>query len=126
MGKIGMKAILPVVVIVLILLLTINLCADDWKFKTLQYSYVVLDYADLFTTWKTLEIPNLREANPFAGWYFKRPLIGAVITFGANLAIYQLGKLLYKKSKTLAYIVVSTLVVFKTYAVIHNYRIANK
>ncbi len=120
-----MKAILKIIVIILILLFASTLYADDWKFKTLQYSYIMLDYADLFTTWKALENPSLRETNPFARWYFKRPLIGAAITFGANLAIYQLGKLLYKSNKTLAYITVGILVTVKTYVVIHNYKLIN-
>ena len=109
------------VAIVLILLCTTALHADT--FKALQFTYIGLDGADLYTTWKGLQMPNLRESNRLANWYFKQPVLTAAITVGMNLLIYTLGKALYKKNKTLAYITVGLLVAFKASAVIHNYRL---
>ncbi len=108
-------------VAILLILLSTTMYADT--FKALQFTYIGLDGADLYTTWKGLQMPNLRESNRLANWYFKMPVLAAAITVSMNLLIYTLGKALYKKNKTLAYITVGLLVAFKASAVIHNYRL---
>ena len=56
--------------------LSINTTKIDWKFTTLQYSFVTFDYADLYTTYRALRTGRFKEANPIARWYLERPAIG--------------------------------------------------
>ncbi len=92
----------------------------DWKFKTLQYSFITLDCLDLYTTYKKINTGRFRESNPIARWYLEKPIITTCVSIGANLGIYYGMKHVYKKNKTLAYIALGIFVFTKSYAVIHN------
>jgi len=105
-----------------LLLLPTGLIADNTIFKSLQISYVGMDYADVGITtcalWR-----GATEANPLTKWYANNPpLMIGLHTLG-NAFIVKLTSGLYKKNKTLAWVMIIGLNMVKAYVIYHNLRL---
>ena len=110
---------------ILLILLSINLFADDDLFKTFQLSYISLDYLDVTSTLYGVK-HGLIEMNPLAKWYIKNPPLTIVVHIVLNTAIIKLTDFLFEENKRLSWIVIISLNLIKTYIVYRNIKILGR
>jgi len=108
----------------LLVLLPTGLFANNTIFKSLQISYVGMDYADVgittYALWK-----GAKEANPLTKWYVNNPPLAIGLHTLGNALIVKWTGGLYKKNRMLAWIMIIGLNVVKAYVLYHNLRVVN-
>ena len=83
---------------------------------------LVLNAGDYFTTREALRYPGTMEGNPLLKGIVKSPFAFAAFKLGATaLSVYLLGSI-YKKNKTLGWIMSMVANSVLAYAVVNNYR----
>jgi len=92
------------------------------SFKALQFTYDVSLFADFTTTQIALHSQRYVEKNPLASLHVRSVPLSFVCYTGAAVAGDLLFPVLYRESKTLAYVLVAALVVVRGYAIYHNIR----
>ena len=112
-------------ILILLILSSLNLFADDDLFKTFQLSYVILDYLDICSTLYGIEI-GLIEANPLAKLYIKKPFLTFAVHVVLDLAIMKITDRLFNRSKKLAWAFIIGLNLVKGYILYRNIKILGR
>jgi len=94
-------------------------------FEVSALSLVALNIVDYFSTREALRYPGLQEGNPLLKNIVKDPTKFAVLKIGVVAASYISMKSLYKKNRTLAWVVSTASNVLMGYVVSNNVRLIN-
>lgn len=113
------------VIVLLIVLLLGNgvVSAKDLPYKTLEFSFVCGNITDAYLTRSLLKLPNYQEANWFAKFNYSsdtRAVISTVVVSVIQVLVFEK---LRKSNKTTGYILMSVLLLAKSYAVYNNYHL---
>jgi hypothetical protein len=81
---------------------------------------VALNIADYASTREALNYPGLRESNPLMTPFAKSPVAFAAVKIGTTALTYWCMKALFKKNKTVAWVLTTASNVFLSYAVANN------
>jgi hypothetical protein len=84
---------------------------------------VGLNIADYVSTREALKYPGLTETNPLMKPFVKSPAAFAAVKFGTTALSYWSMKALFKKNKTVAWIMTTASNVLLSYVVANNYRL---
>jgi len=84
---------------------------------------VGLNIADYVSTREALKYPGLTETNPLMKPFVKSPAAFAAIKFGTTALSYWSMKVLFKKNKTVAWVMTTASNVLLSYVVANNYRL---
>ena len=109
-------------IIILFILFSINLFADDDLFKAFQLSYIFLDSIDISSTLYGVKL-GLTETNPFGKLYIKDPLLTYAIHFVLDIAIIKFTDIIYKGNKRFSWVIIVGLNLIKSYVVYRNFKI---
>lgn len=96
---------------------------QDKIFKSLQISYSIFAYTDYTLTQVRLHQGKIKEGNPIAKLYIKKPVLCFAVTTASNLTIKWLSSEIYKKNKKVGYIAMIGLNLIKIYIIYHNIRL---
>lgn len=92
----------------------------DTLFTTSLIASSLLQAADYFTTIKALQHEGLREANPLMKPFVDKPYAFAALKAGIVTLNYVLMKNLYKRDKTMAWVISTVTNLAFSYVVAHN------
>jgi len=84
---------------------------------------VGLNVADYVSTREALKYPGLNETNPLMKPFVKSPAAFAAIKLGTTALSYWSMKALFKKNKTVAWVMTTASNVLLSYVVANNYRL---
>lgn len=84
---------------------------------------VGLNVADYISTREALKYPGLTETNPLMKPFVKNPAAFAAVKFGTTALSYWSMKALFKKNKTVAWIMTTASNALLSYVVANNYRL---
>jgi hypothetical protein len=84
---------------------------------------VGLNVADYFSTREALKYPGLAETNPLMKPFVKSPAAFAAIKFGTTALSYLSMKAIFKRNKTVAWIMTTTSNALLSYVVANNMRL---
>jgi len=84
---------------------------------------VGLNVADYFTTKEALKYPGMEETNPFMRPFVKSPAAFAAIKFGTTALTYVSFKTIFKRNKTVAWVMATATNCLLSYAVANNVRL---
>lgn len=87
---------------------------------------VGLNIADYFSTKEALKYPGLEETNPLMKPFVKSPAAFAAIKVGTTALSYWSMKSLFKKNKTMAWIMTTASNAILSYVVVNNMRLVHK
>jgi len=85
-----------------------------------------LNVADYFSTKEALKYPGLEETNPLMKPFVKSPAAFAAIKIGTTALSYWSMKSVFKKNKTMAWIMTTASNVLLSYVVVNNMRLVQK
>ncbi|HMA53740.1 MAG TPA: DUF5658 family protein [Acidobacteriota bacterium] len=83
---------------------------------------VGLNVADYFSTRQALKYPGLTETNPLMKPFVKSPAAFAAVKFGTTALSYLSMKAIFKRNKTVAWVMTTASNVLLSYVVANNYR----
>lgn len=89
-------------------------------------SLAALNVADYLSTCKALKYPGLREGNPLLKNITKNALVFAGVKLGVAVCDYLLLKKIYKKNKTLGWVLSTAANVAMSYVVANNMKMINR
>lgn len=95
-------------------------------FTTSLIASSLLQAADFFTTMKALQYESLREANPLMKPFVDKPYAFAAVKVGMVTLNYVLMKNLYKKDKTMAWVISAVTNFAFSYVVAHNLQMIDR
>ncbi len=81
-----------------------------------------LNVADYVSTRQALKYPGLIETNPLMRPFVKNPAAFAAVKFGTTALSYVSMKVLFKRNRTMAWIMTTASNVLLSYVVANNYR----
>jgi hypothetical protein len=84
---------------------------------------VGLNVADYFATKKALKYPGMEETNPFMRPFVKSPVAFAAIKFGTTALTYVSFKAIFKRNKTVAWVMTTATNCLLSYVVANNVRL---
>jgi hypothetical protein len=84
---------------------------------------VGLNVADYVSTREALKYPGLNETNPLMKPFVKSPAAFAAVKLGTTALSYWSMKALFKKNKTVAWVMTTASNVLLSYVVANNYRL---
>ncbi|MGZ5468602.1 MAG: DUF5658 family protein [Candidatus Aminicenantales bacterium] len=84
---------------------------------------VGLNVADYVSTRKALKYPGLSEINPLMKPFIKSPAAFAAVKFGTTALSYLSMRALFKRNKTVAWVMTTAGNVLLSYVVANNYRL---
>ncbi|MCK7491935.1 MAG: DUF5658 family protein [Comamonadaceae bacterium] len=84
---------------------------------------VGLNVADYISTKEALKYPGLTETNPLMKPFVKSPAAFAAIKLGTTALSYWSMKVLFKKNRTMAWIMTTASNALLSYVVANNYRL---
>jgi len=84
---------------------------------------VGLNVADYVSTRQALKYPGLSETNPLMKPFVKSPAVFAAVKFGTTALSYLSMKAIFKKNRTVAWIMTTASNVLLSYVVANNYRL---
>ena len=84
---------------------------------------VGLNVADYFSTRQALKYPGLAETNPLMKPFVKSPAAFAAVKLGTTALSYLSMKAIFKRSKTVAWVMTTASNVLLSYVVANNYRL---
>jgi hypothetical protein len=82
-----------------------------------------LNVADYLSTREALKYPGLTETNPLMKPFVKNPTAFAAIKFGTTALTYLSMKAIFKRNKTVAWVMTTASNVLLSYVVANNYRL---
>jgi hypothetical protein len=94
--------------------------AEKTMFDVNLIALVALNAADYFSTRQALKYPGLREANPLLQPFVKSPAAFAAIKIGTTALTCWSMKALFKKNRTVAWILTTASNVLTSYVVASN------
>lgn len=94
----------------------------DSLFFSLKVNYSAMSWADFSLTTVALNRYNVTEANPIARWYVEKPGLAVSFLLIHDISVHVFGDWLYKKNKTIAYIVLGVLTLARAYVMYQNIR----
>ena len=92
-------------------------------FKVVLFTLAAGTMADYAITTHALSTGMFAEGNKLASWYVGKPAIAVPIILGITAASSAALYGLYKKNKTVAYILAGTLFLVRGYVIYHNLRL---
>lgn len=101
----------------------------NWEnnlFDATLIAHAALNIADYFSTREALKYPGLQEGNPLMKPFVKNDLLFAAVKIGITTGNHFLLKNIYKKNKTLGWIISLTSSFLLSYVVVHNYNLIEK
>jgi hypothetical protein len=87
---------------------------------------VGLNVADYFSTKEALKYPGLEETNPLMKPFVKSPTAFAAIKIGTTALSYWSMKSLFKKNRTMAWIMTTASNALLSYVVVNNMRLVQR
>ena len=84
---------------------------------------VGLNVADYFSTRQALKYPGLTETNPLMRPFVKSPAAFAAVKFGTTALSYLSMKAIFKRNKTVAWVLTTASNVLLSYVVANNFRL---
>jgi len=84
---------------------------------------VGLNVADYFSTREALKYPGLAETNPLMKPFVKNPAVFAAVKFGTTALSYWSMKVIFKRNKTVAWIMTTASNALLSYVVANNLRL---
>ena len=84
---------------------------------------VGLNVADYFSTREALKHPGLTETNPLMKPFVKNPAVFAAVKFGTTALSYWSMKVIFKRNKTVAWIMTTASNALLSYVVANNVRL---
>lgn len=94
---------------------------ENTLFDATLVAHAALNIADYFSTREALKYPGLQEGNPLLKPFVKNDFAFAALKIGLTTGNHFLLKSLYKKNKTLGWIVSLTSNFLLSYVVVHNF-----
>ncbi len=82
-----------------------------------------LNVADYISTREALKYPGLTETNPLMKPFVKNPTAFAAVKFGTTALAYLSMKAIFKRNKTVAWVMTTASNVLLSYVVANNYRL---
>ena len=82
--------------------------------------------ADYLSTCKALKYPGLREGNPLMKSITKNALVFAGVKLGVTVCDYLILKKIYKKNKTLGWVLTTAANVAMSYVVANNMKMIHQ
>lgn len=98
----------------------------DSLFTTSLITLTALNLADFFSTSKALKIPGLAEGNPLMKPFVKNDLLFAGTKIGIDALDYILLKKIYKKNKTMGWILSIAANFAMSYIVANNFKLIDQ
>ena len=99
---------------------------ESTLFDATLVTHALLNVADYFSTREALKYPGLREGNPLMQPFVKNDLAFAAVKIGLTTGNHFLLKNIYKKNKTLGWVVSITSNLLLSYVVAHNMELINQ
>ena len=94
---------------------------ENTLFDATLVAHAALNIADYFSTREALKYPGLQEGNPLLKPFVKNDFAFAALKIGLTTGNHFLLKSIYKKNKTLGWIVSLTSNFLLSYVVVHNF-----
>jgi hypothetical protein len=82
-----------------------------------------LNVADYVSTRQALKYPGLAETNPLMRPFVKSPAAFAAVKFGTTALSYLSMKAIFKRNRTVAWVMTTATNALLSYAVANNYRL---
>ena len=109
-------------IIILLMLFSLNLFADDDLFKIFQLNYVFLDSLDVVSTLYGVQHGEI-EINPLAKWHIKNPSLTYAIHYVLDIGIIKFTDIIFKGNKRFGWVIIIGLNLIKGYVVYRNFKI---
>ncbi len=91
-------------------------------FEVNLLAMVALNVADYISTRQALKYPGLHESNPMMQPFVKSPAAFAAVKFGTTALTYLSFRAIYKKNKTVAWILTTASNALLSYVVANNFQ----